>query len=61
MGVYDLAAEKLRSLVWVFDATFRYAPPNDKEARPYSGVVEWRSSPTDLVLFDFEKEADLKA
>src|SRR5262249_27153275 len=36
-------------------------PPNDKEARPYSGVVEWRATPADLILFDFEKEDDLKA
>jgi hypothetical protein len=60
MGVYDLSAGKMRSLVWVFDATFRYPPPNDKEARPYSGVVEWRSTPPDLILFDFENEDDLK-
>jgi hypothetical protein len=61
VGVYDLRARKLRSLVWVFDATFRSPPPNDKEARPFSGVVEWRSLPPDLILFDFEKEDDLKA
>jgi hypothetical protein len=68
VGVYDLSAGKLHSLVWVFDATFRYPPPNDKEARPYSGVVEWRCvhtasprDPDDLVLFDFEKADDLNA
>lgn len=68
VGVYDISAKKLLSLVWVIDATFRYPPPNDKEARPYSGVVEWRSAPKapqadseDLVLFDFEKADDLKA
>jgi hypothetical protein len=60
VGVYDRNAGKLRSLVWVFDATFSSPPPNDKEARPYSGVVEWRSTPADLILFDFEKEDDLK-
>jgi hypothetical protein len=53
VGVYDLRARKLRSLVWVFDATFRSPPPNDKEARPYNGVVEWRSLPAELILFDF--------
>ena len=68
VGVYDLSAGKLRSLVWVFDATFRSPPPNDKEARPYSGVVEWRCAhtaspgePEDLILFDFEKADDLEA
>lgn len=43
VGVYDVQAKRLRSLVWVFDGTFRAPPPYDKEARPYSGVVEWRS------------------
>jgi hypothetical protein len=68
VGVYDVKAARLLSLVWVFDATFRYPPPNDKEARPYSGVVEWRSvppanpaQPEELLLFDFEKADDLKA
>jgi hypothetical protein len=71
VGVYDVSAGKLRSLVWVFDATLRSPPPHDKEARPYSGVVEWRAvskkrdreSSTkveDLILFDFEKADDLK-
>jgi hypothetical protein len=68
VGVYDISAKKLLSLVWVFDATFRGPPPNDKEARPYSGVVEWRLTPKapqtdseDLVLFDFEKADDRQA
>jgi hypothetical protein len=68
VGVYDLGAGKLRSLVWVFDATWRGPPPSNKEARPYSGVVEWRSvakasarEPEELILFDFEKADDLKA
>jgi hypothetical protein len=68
VGVYDVKAGRFLSLVWVFDATFRLPPPNDKEARPYSGVVEWRSTqranpghPEDLLLFDFEKAADLEA
>ena len=30
VGAYDLRAGKLQSLVWVFEATFRYPPPNDK-------------------------------
>jgi hypothetical protein len=42
VGVYEIKAKRLRSLVWVFDGTFRAHPPYDKEARPYSGVVEWR-------------------
>jgi hypothetical protein len=66
VGVYDLKAGKMRSLVWVFAATFRAPPPNDKKARPFSGVVEWRltapaKEPKDLILFDFEKAGDLKA
>jgi hypothetical protein len=69
VGVYDTKSRKLLSLVWVFDATFRFPPPNDKSARPYSGVVEWRRLPgpastgelDDLILFDFEKPDDLKA
>jgi hypothetical protein len=42
VGTYDVKAGRLLSLVWVFDATFRSPPPYDKEARAYSGVVEWR-------------------
>jgi hypothetical protein len=42
VGVYDMKAGHLRSLVWVFDGMFRSHPPYDKEARPYSGVVEWQ-------------------
>jgi hypothetical protein len=68
MGVYDLRARQMLSLVWVFDSTFRSPPPNDREARPYSGVVEWRrepgaspQEPEELILFDFEKAEDLKA
>jgi hypothetical protein len=41
VGVYDVKSRRLLSLVWVFDGTFRAPPPYDKEARPYSGVVEW--------------------
>src|SRR5262249_33498940 len=66
VGVYDRSTRKMRSLVWVFAATFRSPPPNDKEARPYSGVVEWcrtasAKEPEDQMLFDFEKAEDLKA
>jgi hypothetical protein len=43
VGVYDMKVGRLLSLVWVFDGTFRAPPPYDKEARPYSGVVEWHS------------------
>lgn len=42
VGVYDVKAGRLLSLVWVFDGNFRAPPPYHKEARPYSGVVEWR-------------------
>jgi len=43
IGAYDVRAQRLLSLVWVFEGTFRGPPPSDKVARPYSGVVEWRS------------------
>lgn len=43
VGVYDVAAHRLLSLVWVFAGTFRGPPPSDKVPLPYSGVVEWRS------------------
>jgi hypothetical protein len=42
VGVYDVGARRLLSLVWVFDGTFRGPPPSDKVPLPYSGVVEWR-------------------
>jgi hypothetical protein len=42
IGVYDVKAGHLLSLVWVFDGTFRGPPPSDKVPLPYSGVVEWR-------------------
>ena len=68
VGVYDVKAGQLRSLVWVFDATFRAPPPHDKEGSPYYGVVEWRSErpaapakAEELLLFDFEEAADAKA
>jgi hypothetical protein len=68
VGVYDRGTGTLRSLVWVFEGTFRAPPPNDKAAQSYSGVVEWRGvraappgEPEDLTLFDFEKADDLKA
>ncbi len=42
VGVYDVKAGRLLSLVWVFDGTYVAPPPYDRPARPYSGVVEWR-------------------
>jgi hypothetical protein len=42
-GAYDVKAQRLLSLVWVFVGTFRGPPPSDKVALPYTGVVEWRS------------------
>jgi hypothetical protein len=43
IGVYDVRARRMLSLVWVFDGVFRGPPPSDRVALPYSGVVEWRS------------------
>src|SRR5262249_14087472 len=40
VGVYDVKARRLLSLVWVFEGTFRGPPPSDKVPLPYSGVVE---------------------
>lgn len=42
VGVYDLKAGRLLSLVWVFEGTYIAPPPYDKPPRVYSGVVEWR-------------------
>jgi hypothetical protein len=45
VGVYDMKAGRLVSLVWVFEGTYVAPPPYDKPARAYSGVVEWRRRP----------------
>jgi hypothetical protein len=42
VGVYDLRARRLVSVVGVFDGIFRGPPPSDKVALPYTGVVDWR-------------------
>ena len=43
LAVYDTSAGQLRSLLLVFQGTYRGVPPWDS-AKPTAAVVEWRSS-----------------
>ena len=43
IAIYDVAKKEMRSVLLIFDGTFRFQPPHDKEALPINSLAEWRA------------------
>ena len=40
---YDVGKKEMRSVLLIFDGTFRFQPPHDKSALPINSLAEWRA------------------